>query len=399
MEHGMASGTAEKRVLNVGVIGCGGIARNHVFSLSLIENNARKIWTDPVGGAKIKVKLYALADIDDAALDGFASTFGVQKLFRGPRCGYDLIDDPDVHVIYVLVPTVDHLGYVLAAANNGKHVFCEKPTAFSPADVQQMIDARDANNVVIQVGLVMRSAPQIHYLRKLLGDNAESWGQPTNIIFRDSQQKPYLGSIEVHNSTWRGFQEKAHAGILFEHTIHDLDAMIMVFGEVEEVYAKVAYRDRPGIETSVAAVLTFKNGINLSVNSIWNDIDYSQRRMEIFFENAWIHVTVDERAGGEGNPDKKLAVIQIKHGNEPEQEMDDVVMDAWFREQIGFPDLHPEIPGPYYYEDVRFIDAIVHGTPSAVTLEHGKYVQTVIEACYASAREARAIKIDDFVPQ
>ncbi|MHA1793025.1 MAG: Gfo/Idh/MocA family protein [Promethearchaeota archaeon] len=380
--------TKEKQVINIGVIGCGCIAQNHVFSLSLIENNARKIWKGL--DRKIKPRLYALADIDDAALDGLASHFPVKKLYRGKNAGYDLIKDPDIHAVFVLVPTVYHLDYVLRAIEEGKHVFCEKPLAFTPADVQKMIDARDKHGVIVQPGLVFRSAPQIFYLKKLYEDNKGKWGKLTNIIFRDSQEKPYKGAEEVHNSTWRGDKELAHAGILFEHTIHDIDGMILILGEVDEVYARINYHaGHEGIEDSVAAILSFKNGVNLSVNSMWNDIDFSARRFELFFENAYVMVTVDER-------EDKAVKIKVKYLKEDEYELNDEEMDTYFREKMGFSHVKPEISGPYYYEDLRFINAIVENTPTDVKLEHGLYVQSVIEACYESSKKNKVIKISDF---
>ncbi|MEX2715303.1 MAG: Gfo/Idh/MocA family protein [Candidatus Sigynarchaeota archaeon] len=388
------SGTHERQVINVGLIGCGCIAENHAFSISLVENNARKIWKD--ASKKVRVKLYAMADTDPAALDRLASAFAVPKRYGGPRAGYDLIDDPDVHAIYVLVPTADHLDYVLKAAAKKKHVFCEKPLAFSPGDVRKMIAARDDNHIVVQAGLVFRSAPQIIYLKKLLAENKAKWGRISNVVFRDSQEKPYKGKEEVHGSTWRGDVSKAHAGILFEHTIHDIDGLIFAFGEVDEVYGKVTYMDRPGIETGVSAIITFKNGLNLSVNSMWNDIDFSERRMEFYFENAWVHVTVDERAGADKK--RKLVTIKTRCLKEPEQELDDAVMDAYFRYSIGMSHVSAELAGPYYYEDLRFFDAIVKGQPSPVKLEYGLYAQRVIEAVYESSRTGRAVKIDEFDP-
>lgn len=384
----------DKQVINVGLIGCGCIAENHAFSISLVENNARKIWKD--AGKKVRVKLHAMADTDPAALDRLASAFAVSKRYGGPRAGYDLIDDPDVHAVYVLVPTVDHLDYVLKAAARGKHVFCEKPLAFFPRDVQAMIAARDEHGVVIQVGLVFRSAPQIVYLKKLMAENAARWGNVSNVVFRDTQEKPYKGKEEVHGSTWRGDVAKAHAGILFEHTIHDIDGLIYAFGEVDEVYGKVTYHDRPGIETGVAAILTFKNGVNLSVNSAWNEVDFSERRMEFYFQNAWVHVTVDERAGSDKK--RKLVKATVKYLKEPEQDLDDDAMDAYFRETIGMSHVAPEIAGPYYYEDLRFFDAIVKGHPSPIKLEFGYYAQKVIEAIYESSRAGKPVKIDAFHP-
>jgi predicted dehydrogenase len=376
----------EKRTINIGVIGCGCIAKNHIFSLSLVENNARRIWKNAT--EKIIVKLYALADIDPKAAEDMVGAFPVEKIYKGNSAGYDLINDPDVHAVFVLVPTVHHLDYVLKAAEKGKHVFCEKPLAFTIEEVQKMIDAREKNKVVIQAGLVFRSAPQIIYLKKLYEENKTKWGRPTNIIFRDSQEKPYKGQEEVHNSTWRGFKDLAHAGILFEHTIHDVDGMISVFGKFKEVFARVNYfAGKEGIEDSVAAILTFENGTYLSVNSMWNDIDFSARRFEIFFENAFLMVTVDER-------ENKAVKIIYKYLKEPEVELDDAEMDTYFREMIGMSHIKAEVAGPYYYEDLRFFDAIVNNRPADITLEFGQYVQKVIEACYESSRKGQVIKID-----
>jgi predicted dehydrogenase len=372
----------QKRVINIGVIGAGCIAENHLMSISLVVANARKIW-----GRYIKPVLYAIADINEERLKLMAENFGPQLTFTGTNAAIDLITHPDIHAVFVLVPTKYHLEYVLRAAALGKHVFCEKPLAFSPKDVQLMIDAREQYKVVLAAGLVFRSAPQIIYLKHLIEQNRQKWGKPTNIIFRDSQQKPYLGAEEVHNSTWRADQNLAHAGILFEHTIHDIDGMISIFGKIKEVFAKVEYHaNKPGIEDSVAAILTFDNGVNLSVNSMWNNIDFSARRFELFFENAYIMVTVDERAG-------KAVQIKIKEGKDPEYELDDTIMDQYFRDSIKMGHIKSEITGPYYYEDLRFIDAIVRNSAAEVTLEAGQYVQTVIEACYESSRSRKIISV------
>lgn len=383
----MAQNSAEKKILNIGVIGCGCIAQNHLMSLTLVIANTRKIWKG------IKPVLYALADINADTANKINQYFPAKKVYTGQNAGYDLIADPEIHVIYVLVPTIYHLDYVLKAAEKGKHVFCEKPLAFSPNDIQKMIEAREKYHVVIQAGLVMRSAPQINYMKKLIEENQTKWGRLTNVIFRDSQEKPYKGQIEVHNSTWRADKNLAHAGILFEHTIHDCDGMIFCLGEIEEVYAKVNYYGgKDQIEDSVAAVLSFKNGVSLTVNSMWNDIDFSQRRFELFFERAYLMASVDERAN-------KAVSMKIKHEKEPEYELDDKEMDEYFRKLIGKSELKPEVTGPYYYEDLRFIDAVVNNKPSEITLEFGKYVQIVIEACYESSRTKKAVRIAEFHPK
>ena len=256
-----------------------------------------------------------------------------------------------------------------------------------------MIVAREENQEVVQPGLVFRSSPQILYMKKIIEENKDKWGKLTNIIFRDSQEKPYKGQEEVHHSTWQGQQELAHAGILFEHTIHDIDGMIFILGKIEDVIARIEYYGgKEGIEDSVAVIASFKNGTTMTVNSMWNDIDFSQRWYELYFERAFIIITVDER-------DNKAVQMVIKEGKDPEYILDDEEMDNYFRELIGFPQIKSELTGPYYYEDLRFFDAIIKEHPTEITLEAGLYVQKVIEDCYESNRTKRVINIDDFEPE
>ncbi len=378
--------SVDKKIINIGIIGCGGIAKNHAFSISLLENNARKIWKWKESSQKIKPVLYALADINEEKVDAFAKHFPAKKNYKGANAGYELINDPDIDAVFILVPTAYHLEYVLKAAEMGKHIFLEKPAAFSSDDIQKMIDARDKHQIVLQVGLVMRSTSPIYYLKKLLSDNKDKWGSLTNIVYSDSQQKPYTND-PTHPSTWRRDKDKAHAGVLFEHDIHDLDGMISIFGEVDEVYAKVKYfAGYEGIEDSVAALITFKNGVTFTMNCMWNDINYDCRKYEIFFEKAKIRIIADGR-------DEKLAELYVQYLNEPEYEIKMKTMDEYFFNQIGMPHVNSEIPGPYYAEDLRFINAIVENNiESEIKAEYGKYVHEVIEAIYRSNEIGQVIK-------
>ncbi len=378
----------EVKRINIGIIGCGHISQSHIFSLTLIQANSRKIWKWKESDVKIKPRVYALADTNHKTVMQIAEKFPVKKVYSGENAGDQLLEDPEVNAVFVLTPTSFHKEFVLKALNKGLHVFVEKPLAFSLEDIDEMIQARNKNNVVLQVGLIMRSASPIHYLKHLAEQNAEKWGKPMNILMRDSQEKPYKGAEEVHNSSWRKDQSFAHAGILFEHSIHDIDAMVCMFGNVSEVYAKINnYAGHPGIEDSVSAILNFENGINLSLTAVWNDLKYDCRLYEIYFERARLKITVDGRS-------EKLLDIRLLYLDEPEIELDIGEMDRYFFEKIGFPHIKSEVTGPQYNEDVRFINAIVnHNIKSEITAETGRYAQEIIEACYQSNREGIPIKI------
>src|SRR5258708_3296259 len=70
-----------------------------------------------------------------------------------------IANNPDIDVIYVVLPPSMHAEYSIRAANAGKHVWCEKPMAMTTNECQQMIDACNKNEVKLSVGYRMHHEP------------------------------------------------------------------------------------------------------------------------------------------------------------------------------------------------------------------------------------------------
>ena len=89
------------------------------------------------------------------------------------------------------------------------------------------------------------------------------------VVFRDDQFIPIQGH---YGSTWRSDVAKAGAGTLLEHSIHDVDMLRFLIGDVKSVSARATYRhDIEGIEDVVAASMTFDNGAVGTLTTIWHD--------------------------------------------------------------------------------------------------------------------------------
>ncbi len=70
-----------------------------------------------------------------------------------------LVDNPDIHVVYVVTPNHVHAQYVIAAARAKKHVWCEKPMALTAEECQSMIDACRDNGVKLSIGYRLQHEP------------------------------------------------------------------------------------------------------------------------------------------------------------------------------------------------------------------------------------------------
>lgn len=112
------------RRLKVAVIGTGGISR----------------WHMPGWEASEHAEVVAGSDVNRKTLEDWGKTFGVTHLVDDWT---DLLRDPEIDIIDICTPNMLHAQQAIAALDAGKHVICEKPLAPTPAEVREMIAARD----------------------------------------------------------------------------------------------------------------------------------------------------------------------------------------------------------------------------------------------------------------
>ena len=200
-----------------------------------------------------------------------------------------VLDDCDA--AFICTWTSEHRRLVEMAVERGVAVFCEKPLAFDANDALAMADLVEAAGITNQVGLIMRRYPAFAVLRDLVAD--PSAGRLMSFVFRDDQWLPVPGE---YGSTWRGEAEKAGAGVLLEHSIHDLDIIEATMAPIRAVSARSSSFHRlPGIEDLMVVMFDLGEGATASLTTVWHDVAPrpSLRRVEVFCERRWIAVEGD----------------------------------------------------------------------------------------------------------
>ena len=117
------------------------------------------------------------------------------------------------------------------------------------------------------------------------------------VVFRDDQFIPIQGH---YGSTWRGDRTLAGSGTLLEHSIHDVDMLRFLVGEIERVSAHTTnFHGHDGIEDVATSTVRFDNGALGTLASIWHDnlARPSLRRVEIFCERRHIVIEGDDWFG------------------------------------------------------------------------------------------------------
>ena len=80
----------------------------------------------------------------------------------------DLLDDPDIDVIYNSLPNSLHAEWTVKAVRAGKHVLCEKPLAVSLSEVDEIADASQKSGRFVAEAFMYRHHPQTILAKELI---------------------------------------------------------------------------------------------------------------------------------------------------------------------------------------------------------------------------------------
>lgn len=137
--------------LQVGLIGCGGIANNkHMPALK---------------ANKDLCEIVAFCDIIKERAEKAAKEYGTENAVVYTDYN-ELLKDKEIDVVHVLTPNVAHCPITVAAFEAGKHVLCEKPMAHNTQDAQKMIDAWKKSGKKFTIGYQNRFRHEVQMLKK-----------------------------------------------------------------------------------------------------------------------------------------------------------------------------------------------------------------------------------------
>ncbi|MGE3309542.1 MAG: Gfo/Idh/MocA family protein [Limisphaerales bacterium] len=195
----------------------------------------------------------------------------------------EIIRSPDIDAVFICTPNHRNKPLTLAGLAAGKHVFCEKPPAFTAADVEEIIAAEKASGRKLMYGFNHRHHGSIVAMREAVA--SQKYG-------RLLWMRGRYGKSVDHNyfNTWRAKKELVGGGILLDQGIHMLDLFLLLAGEFDEVQSMVSnlYWKLDGIEDNV--FLNLRNRTTGVVASLHSTM--SQWRhlfsLEVFLERGYM---------------------------------------------------------------------------------------------------------------
>lgn len=229
-------------VLNVAVVGLGWWGRIIVELL--------------VGSSKLRV--VRVVDVNPQ-VESYAGERGIAYYASFEQ----VLHDSQVQAVVLCTPHSQHTEQIIAAAQAGKHVFCEKPLSMSRAGVLRAVAAVERAGVVLAVGHEKRFEPPILEIMRLV--KMGTLGVPLQVEANFSQDK-FLG---LPQDNWRLSGEEAPAGPMTATGIHLLDLSVGVFGKAETVLASVKQLGSSLTNgDTLAALVSFKCGGHALISAI-----------------------------------------------------------------------------------------------------------------------------------
>lgn len=255
--------------LNWGLIGAGDIARKRIApALNEIEN--------------CELVSVSSSRIDSA--EEFAKEFGAKKRFADWR---EMVADEETDAVYIATPVFLHKEQTIAAAENGRHILCEKPLAMNAKECAEMIAACKANNVKLGTAYYRPFYPLIEKVKQILASD-----EIGKAIVAQINSFEYFNPAGEHPRFWLLEKEKSGGGPMMDFGCHRLEVLTNLFGkvtEIESVLGKAAF-ERETEDTAIAN-MKFESG-TLAALTVTHAAVEAQDTLVVFGTKGSIHIPV-----------------------------------------------------------------------------------------------------------
>ncbi|GAB4458550.1 MAG: Gfo/Idh/MocA family oxidoreductase [Armatimonadaceae bacterium] len=333
---------------NVALVGCGIISENHIQAYARHADRAR---------------IVVCCDIDRAKAENRAVQVGEARVTTRFE---DVLSDPEVDSVELCTPHHLHADAVIAAAQAGKHILCQKPLTKTLPECDAMIAAAESAGVTLFYGETNRTLPAAVQAKQAVDEG--KIGTPIGIQARAAH---WQGGIYL-TTAWRYDPKITGGGQLLDGGIHAIDLMLHIGGAIEAVSCYTT-RFRPELGGEDTAVVNARYaGGHLGTL-------FSSQAAGIWIPEAHFLAFGTEGALTIGGP---YGALVLHRPDLPDRK--EVLLSEYgdsFTEMIG-----------------RFLDTVLDGAPNPAPASVGRENLAVVLAAYESAQQGREVALNEMEP-
>jgi 1,5-anhydro-D-fructose reductase (1,5-anhydro-D-mannitol-forming) len=310
----------------------------------------------PAVAAATNSTLSGVVSRDAGRAREFAERHGAASAYADYRA---LLEDAAVDAVYIATPNALHADQVIAAAEAGKHVLCDKPLATTVADAERAVAACAAAGVRLGVTFQTRHHEGMREIRELLAGGEIGSVRLVQIEMGPGRRLP---------QNWRTDPRLAGVGLMNNLGVHAYDLLRYLLGsEVVEATAVVDVEPGFEVDTLALALLRFADGALAYVNAN-QSVPNPQQNLAVYGTEGTVvgrNVT---------RPDLTGSISVTRHDGTVEREVSSA--------------------GAYLATVESFADAVLEGRDPSPSGLDGLRVAEVTDALARSVRERRSVTLD-----
>ena len=257
-------------MINVAVVGLGRWGQGIVRSL-----RGEAAPGAPARGPSQRMRVLRGVSLEPGTVRDFAArhAFELSSDFESA------IRDPRIDAVILATPHLSHVDQIIAVADLGKPVWCEKPLALTRAEASRALDAVRRNGVVMGLGNNKRYYPSMLELARIV-----SSGEIGEVLHIE-------GHFTNEHSTnvaggWRDDPRQSPGAGTTGAGLHVIDSFVNLAGPISRVDARLFSRKAPpDPRDAVAALTTFASGASGLMATVRAGPVYW--RMHVFGTNGW----------------------------------------------------------------------------------------------------------------
>ena len=333
------------RKLGWAIVGLGSLAINQIL---------------PAFARAEKSRVVALVSGHPDKAKKLAARYGVAEKSVYDYQSYDALrQNPEVDVVYVVLPNSMHAEYTIRAHQAGKHVLCEKPMATTPADCQAMIDAARKADRKLMVAYRCRYEP---FNQEMIRMAREQELGPVKVVVADH------GFNIGDPKQWRLNKALAGGGSLMDIGIYSLQAARYVTGE-EPVEIAAMSHSTPGderfkeVEETINFQLRFPSGVLANCTSSYGFS--GQNRYRVITTKGWFELEPATSYTG--------LRMRVRRGNVLEErslpQRDHFALEMDHLSECVMSEKQPLTPGEEGLRDLKLMMAIYEAARSERTVK------------------------------
>jgi predicted dehydrogenase len=271
-----------------------------------------------------------------------------------------IAQDPDIDVVYNVLPNSMHAEYTIRALKAGKHVLCEKPMANTPKECEDMIAAAKAANRKLMIAYRLHYEPYNQAMIAMAADTKEMG--PTRLIETEA------GFSIGDPGQWRLKRAMAGGGSLMDIGIYALQAARYLSGEEP-------------------------TEVNAMIHSTPNDPRFAEVEENVTFQLRFPSGILANCASSYGVPINRFRVCKPGGVAELEPALNYTGIRMWVRSRGEVEERPQRVVDHFQSEMDYFSDCVLNGTEPQTPGEEGLRDLRIMMAIYESAREGRPVKL------